>query len=98
MRFAVYVPPQATAGPVPVLYYLAGLTSTEETFMTKAGVQRYATEHALMLVAPDTSPRGLGLPGEDDDWDFGSRSEEHTSELQSRQYLVCRLLLEKKKK
>ncbi len=72
MRFAVYLPPQATATPVPVLYYLAGLTSTEETFMMKAGAQRYATEHALMLVAPDTSPRGLGLPGEDNEWDFGS--------------------------
>ncbi len=72
MRFAVYLPPQATAGPVPVLYYLAGLTSTEETFTTKAGAQRSATEYALMLVAPDTSPRGLGLSGEDDDWDFGS--------------------------
>ena len=72
MRFAVYVPPQASGGPVPVLYYLAGLTSTEETFMTKGGAQRVASEHGLMLVAPDTSPRGLGLPGEDDDWDFGS--------------------------
>lgn len=72
MCFAVYVPPQASEGPVPVLYYLAGLTSTEETFMMKGGAQRVAAEHGLMLVAPDTSPRGLGLPGEDDDWDFGS--------------------------
>ncbi|MBA2533840.1 MAG: S-formylglutathione hydrolase [Rubrobacter sp.] len=72
MRFAAYVPPQAAGGPVPVLYYLAGLTSTEETFMTKGGAQRLASEHGLMLVAPDTSPRGLGLPGEDDDYDFGS--------------------------
>ncbi|MGH3148947.1 MAG: S-formylglutathione hydrolase [Rubrobacter sp.] len=72
MRFAVFVPPQAAEGPVPVLYYLAGLTSTEETFMVKGGAQRVAAEHGLMLVAPDTSPRGLGLPGEDDDWDFGS--------------------------
>jgi S-formylglutathione hydrolase len=72
MRFAVYVPPQAAEGPVPVLYYLAGLTSTEETFMIKGGAQRLAAEHGLMLVAPDTSPRGLGLPGEDDDYDFGS--------------------------
>jgi len=72
MRFAVYVPPQAESGPVPVLYYLAGLTSTEETFMTKGGAQRYAAEHSLILVAPDTSPRGLGIPGEDEDWDFGS--------------------------
>lgn len=72
MRFAVFTPPQAERGPVPVLYYLAGLTSTEETFMTKAGAQRAAAEHGLMLVAPDTSPRGLGLPGEDDDYGFGS--------------------------
>ncbi len=72
MRFAAFVPPQAAEGPVPVLYYLAGLTSTEETFMIKGGAQRYAAEHGLMLVSPDTSPRGLGLPGEDDDYDFGS--------------------------
>ena len=72
MRFAVYAPPQAESGPVPVLYYLAGLTTTEETFVTKGGAQRYAAERGLMLVAPDTSPRNLGLPGEDDDYDFGS--------------------------
>jgi S-formylglutathione hydrolase len=72
MRFAAYVPPQAAERPVPVLYYLAGLTSTEETFMTKGGAQRLAAEHGLMLVAPDTSPRGLGLPAEDDDYDFGT--------------------------
>jgi len=72
MRFAAYVPPQAAERPVPVLYYLAGLTSTEETFITKGGAQRVASEHGLMLVAPDTSPRGLGLPGEDDEYDFGS--------------------------
>ena len=72
MRFAAYVPPRAAEQPVPVLYYLAGLTSTEETFMIKGGAQRLAAEHGLMLVAPDTSPRGLGLAGEDDDWDFGT--------------------------
>ena len=72
MRFAAYVPPQAAEQPVPVLYYLAGLTATEETFMMKGGAQRLAAEYGLMLVAPDTSPRGLGLPGEDDDWDFGT--------------------------
>ncbi|SOZ63417.1 esterase D [Cupriavidus taiwanensis] len=72
MRFAVYLPPQAQAGArVPVLFYLAGLTCTEETFMIKAGAQRFAAEHGLMLVAPDTSPRGAGLPGEADAWDFG---------------------------
>ncbi|HZO23527.1 MAG TPA: S-formylglutathione hydrolase [Steroidobacteraceae bacterium] len=71
MRFAVFSPPQARAGRVPVLYYLAGLTCTEETFMIKAGAQRLAAEFGLMLVAPDTSPRGLKLPGESDSWDFG---------------------------
>ncbi len=63
MRFAVYEPPQAKRGPVPVLYYLAGLTCTEETFMIKAGAQRVAAELGLMLVAPDTSPRQPRLPG-----------------------------------
>ena len=72
MRFSVFVPPQAEQGRVPVLFYLAGLTCTEETFMIKAGAQRRAAELGLMLVAPDTSPRGAGVPGEDDDWDFGT--------------------------
>jgi len=71
MRFAVFTPPQAREGPVPVLYYLAGLTCTEETFMMKAGAQRLAAELGLMLVAPDTSPRGIELPGDRDHWDFG---------------------------
>jgi len=72
MKFSVYLPPQAEAGRVPVLTYLAGLTCTEETFMIKAGAQRLAAELGLMLVAPDTSPRGAGVPGEDDSWDFGT--------------------------
>lgn len=72
MRLAVFRPPQAARGPVPVLYYLAGLTCTEETFLAKAGAQRLAAELGLMLVAPDTSPRGAGAPGEDADWDFGT--------------------------
>jgi S-formylglutathione hydrolase len=72
MRIAVFQPPQATSGPVPVLYYLAGLTCTEETATTKAGAQAHAAQHGLMLVMPDTSPRGLGIEGEDDDWDFGT--------------------------
>lgn len=71
MNFAVFVPPQASQGSIPVLYYLSGLTCTEENFITKSGAMRYAAEQGLMLVAPDTSPRGLNLPGEDDDWDFG---------------------------
>jgi len=71
MNFSVYQPPQAKHGPVPVLYFLAGLTCTEETFMIKAGAQRLAAEHGLMLVTCDTSPRGLNLPGDTDAWDFG---------------------------
>jgi S-formylglutathione hydrolase len=72
MRFGVYLPPQAAIAPVPALYFLAGLTCTEETFLTKGGAIRAAAQHGLALVAPDTSPRGLDLPGEHDDWDFGS--------------------------
>lgn len=71
MRFAVFTPPQAALRKVPALYYLAGLTCTEETFMIKAGAQRVAAELGLMLVAPDTSPRGVTLPGDSDSWDFG---------------------------
>ncbi|NJM73788.1 MAG: S-formylglutathione hydrolase [Scytonema sp. RU_4_4] len=72
MRFAVYQPPQATQKPVPVLYFLSGLTCTEENFMVKSGAQQYAAKYGLMLVAPDTSPRNTGIPGEEDDWDFGT--------------------------
>lgn len=72
MRFAVYAPPQATQGRVPVLWYLAGLTCTEETFVIKAGAQRVAAELGIMLVAPDVSPRNTGIPGEADDWEFGA--------------------------
>ena len=70
MQFSVFIPPQAKNGPVPALIYLAGLTCTEETFMTKAGAQRIAAELGLMLVAPDTSPRGANVPGEDEGWDL----------------------------
>lgn len=72
MKFSVYQPPQVESEPVPVLYYLSGLTCTEENVMAKSGVQRYAAEHGLVLVAPDTSPRNTGIPGETDDWDFGA--------------------------
>ena len=72
MSFAVYVPPQAEEGLVPVLYYLSGLTCNEKNFIEKGGAQRYAAEHGVLLVAPDTSPRGVEIPGADEDWDFGS--------------------------
>lgn len=63
MTFAVYAPPQAAHGGLPVLYYLAGLTCTPETFPIKAGAQHIATELGLLLVAPDTSQRDTGLDG-----------------------------------
>ena len=75
MRFGVYRPPQACgpqARPVPVLVYLAGLTCNEETFAIKAGAQRVAAELGLMLVTPDTSPRGTGIAEADAAWDFGT--------------------------
>ena len=71
MRFSVYMPPQAALSRVPVLYWLSGLTCTEENFTVKAGAQRVASELGIAVVAPDTSPRGLGIPGEGESWDLG---------------------------
>jgi S-formylglutathione hydrolase len=72
MRFGVFVPPLAPNVRAPVLYFLAGLTCSEETFSIKAGAQRVAAELGLMLVTPDTSPRATGIAGEADDWEVGS--------------------------
>ncbi len=72
MRFAVFVPPQAADRKVPVVTFLSGLTCTEENFMVKSGAQRVATELGIMLVSPDTSPRGEGVPDDPDgEYDFG---------------------------
>ena len=71
MRFGLYLPPQAEQEEVPLLIYLAGLTCTEETFAIKAGAQRVAAELGLALLTPDTSPRGVRLPGDDEAYDFG---------------------------
>lgn len=73
MRFAVYLPPQAESNDkLPVLYWLSGLTCTEENFMLKSGGQRYAAEHGIIIVAPDTSPRGEIVPDDPQGaWDFG---------------------------
>ena len=71
MRFGLFLPPQANAGRVPALWWLSGLTCTEENFIAKAGAQRVAAELGLALVVPDTSPRGITLPGDRDTWDFG---------------------------
>src|SRR5271156_2306286 len=70
MNFSVFVPRQATVAAVPVLYCLAGLTCTEETFMIKAGAKRLASEDGLWPGSWGTSPRGLDMPGDSDSWDF----------------------------
>jgi S-formylglutathione hydrolase len=66
MQFAAFLPPAAEKAPVPALYWLSGLTCTEENFSVKSGAQRYAAELGLALIIPDTSPRGVDLPGEDE--------------------------------
>ena len=72
MEVAIFLPPQAESGPVPVLWYLSGLTCTWENVTAKAGAQRYCAEHGLAFIAPDTSPRGDGVPDDPDGaYDFG---------------------------
>lgn len=73
MHFSIYLPPQVNERKVPLLYWLSGLTCTDENFVFKAGAQRYAAEHGIAIVAPDTSPRGEGIPDDPEGaWDFGS--------------------------
>lgn len=72
MTFAVFMPPQATERPVPVLWYLSGLTCTHANVMDKGEYRRLAAELGLMVVCPDTSPRGEGIPDEKENWQFGS--------------------------
>lgn len=72
MTFAVFVPPQAARGPVPVLWYLSGLTCTHANVMEKGEYRDAAAAHGVILVAPDTSPRGEDVPDEKDNWQFGS--------------------------
>ncbi|MFV8817650.1 S-formylglutathione hydrolase [Haliea sp. E17] len=72
MNFSLYLPPQAESEPVPLLYWLSGLTCSDENFVTKAGAQRYAAAHGVAILAPDTSPRGEGVPDDPESaWDFG---------------------------
>lgn len=97
MKFSVYQPPQAKHHPVPVLYFLSGLTCTEENFMVKAGAQRYAAQHGLMLVAPDTSPRQTGMPEAEKDWDLGTGAGfyvDATQEPWSRHYKMYSYVVE----
>lgn len=72
MRFAIYLPSKSETEKVPVLYWLSGLTCTEQNFITKSGVQRLAEKYGLVIVCPDTSPRGCNIEGEEDSWDFGT--------------------------
>jgi S-formylglutathione hydrolase len=72
MRFSIFLPPQASEAEVPVLYWLSGLTCTDENFVQKAGAQQHAARHGVAIVAPDTSPRGEGVPDDPDAaYDFG---------------------------
>ena len=71
MRFGIYLPPQAQSERCPVLYWLSGLTCNEQNFITKAGAQRYAAEHGIILVAPDTSPRGESVADDPKSYDLG---------------------------
>lgn len=72
MIFAIYLPPQAETQTVPLLWWLSGLTCTDENFMQKAGAQKIAAELGVAIICPDTSPRGLSLPGESESYDFGA--------------------------
>ena len=72
MNFSIFRPSCSHNKKVPILYWLSGLTCTEENFTTKSGYQQYAERHGIIVVAPDTSPRGAGITGEADDWAFGT--------------------------
>ncbi|CAL4952776.1 unnamed protein product [Urochloa decumbens] len=71
MTLSIYLPPSTPSSKIPVLYWLSGLTCTDENFIIKSGAQRAAAAHCIALVAPDTSPRGLNIEGESDSYDFG---------------------------
>lgn len=71
MKFSIYLPSQVADRKCPVLYWLSGLTCTEENFIIKSGFQRHAAKHGIIVVGPDTSPRNCNIEGEKDHWDFG---------------------------
>lgn len=98
MTFSVYLPPQAATAPVPVWWWLSGLTCTDQNFVTKAGAQRVAAELGVAIVAPDTSPRGPDVPGDPEGaWDFGlgaSYYVDATEPPYAANYQMSRYLLE----
>lgn len=83
MTFSVYLPPQAQTEKVPALYWLSGLTCTDDNARTKAGMQRYAAEHGIAVIFPDTSPRGDAVPDEDDRYDLGQGAGFYVNATQS---------------
>lgn len=83
MTFSVYLPPQATLNKVPALYWLSGLTCTDDNARTKAGMQRYAAEHGIAVIFPDTSPRGDGVPDEIERYDLGQGAGFYVNATQS---------------
>lgn len=83
MTFGIFLPPASRTQRVPVLYWLSGLTCTDENFMQKAGAQRVASDLGMAIVCPDTSPRGTDLPGEHQSWDFGSGAGFYVNATQS---------------
>jgi S-formylglutathione hydrolase len=97
MRFSVFLPRVAPGARLPAMFYLAGLTCTEETFPTKAGAQRHAAREGMILISPDTSPRGANVPGETGDWEFGVGAGfyiDATTEPWSKHYRMYSYLLE----
>ncbi|MGA0563833.1 S-formylglutathione hydrolase [Ancylobacter sp. VNQ12] len=97
MTFAVFVPPQALSGPVPVLWYLSGLTCTHANVMEKGEYRAAAAKHGVIIVAPDTSPRGADVADEPDNWQFGSGAGfylDATQEPYARHYRMYSYLIE----
>jgi S-formylglutathione hydrolase len=83
MKFSVFLPWDAASRNLPVLFWLSGLTCTHENFVIKSGFQRLAAESEIIVVCPDTSPRGAEVPGEEDSWDFGTGAGFYVDALQS---------------
>eukprot|EP01083_Nonionella_stella_P275178 934489_1 len=82
-KFCVYIPPEASeTNRVPILYFLSGLTCSEDNFITKSGAPQYASKHDIALICPDTSPRGIDIKGDSDHWDFGKGAGFYINALQ----------------